>query len=79
MTFCSDKECEEIGDVVIDFTRQYAAYAQEEKKWKRYSTYLKKYHRRRRISQTHKVAIMADISLEQATEKHARSKVCYEC
>lgn len=32
MTFCSDKECEEIGDVVIDFTRQYAAYAQEEKK-----------------------------------------------
>lgn len=36
MTFCSDNECEEIGDVVIDFTRQYAAsahaYAQEEKK-----------------------------------------------
>lgn len=36
MTSCSDKECEEIGDVVIDFARQYAAsayaYAQEEKK-----------------------------------------------
>lgn len=25
------------------------------------------------------VAIMADISLEQAPEKHAVSKVCYEC
>jgi len=36
MTSCSDKECEEIGDVVIDFARQYAAaayaYALEEKK-----------------------------------------------
>ncbi|EAM2865518.1 hypothetical protein AHS81_17410 [Salmonella enterica] len=36
MTSCSDKECEEIGDVIIDFARQYAAsahaYAQEEKK-----------------------------------------------
>lgn len=36
MTSCSDKECEEIGDVVIDFVRQYAAaahtYALEEKK-----------------------------------------------
>lgn len=27
MTSCSDKECEEIGDVVIDFARQYAAAA----------------------------------------------------
>ncbi|EHK4824117.1 hypothetical protein I4Y03_004751, partial [Salmonella enterica subsp. enterica serovar Abony] len=36
MTSCSDKEYEEIGDVIIDFARQYAAsahaYAQEEKK-----------------------------------------------
>ncbi|ECC1693750.1 hypothetical protein DPB93_16180 [Salmonella enterica subsp. salamae] len=36
MTSCSDKECEEIGDVIIDFARQYAAsahaYTQEEKK-----------------------------------------------
>lgn len=36
MTSCSDKECEEIGDVIIDFARQYAtsthAYAQEKKK-----------------------------------------------
>lgn len=36
MTSCSDKECEEIGDVVIGFARQYAAaahtYALEEKK-----------------------------------------------
>lgn len=36
MTSCSDKECEEIGDVVIDFARQYAAaehaYVLEEKK-----------------------------------------------
>ncbi|EAB6966752.1 hypothetical protein GR39_000642 [Salmonella enterica subsp. enterica] len=36
MTSCSDRECEEIGDVIIDFARQYAAsahaYAQEEKK-----------------------------------------------
>lgn len=23
MTSCSDKECEEIGDVIIDFARQY--------------------------------------------------------
>lgn len=36
MTSCSDKECEEIGDVVIDFARQYAvaahAYALENQK-----------------------------------------------
>ncbi|EMJ4788524.1 hypothetical protein R8O69_003339 [Klebsiella oxytoca] len=36
MTACSDKEYEEIGDMVIDFVRQYAAaahtYALEEKK-----------------------------------------------
>lgn len=36
MTSCSDKECEEVGDVVIDFARQYAvaahAYALEENK-----------------------------------------------
>lgn len=29
MTSCSDKECEEIGDVVIDFARQYAAAAHD--------------------------------------------------
>ncbi|EAU6190980.1 hypothetical protein CEK77_21810 [Salmonella enterica] len=27
MTSCSDKECEEIGDMIIDFARQYAASA----------------------------------------------------
>ncbi|HAT1683131.1 TPA: hypothetical protein I8Y21_003853 [Klebsiella oxytoca] len=36
MTSCSDKECEEIGDVIIDFARQYAVaaytYAQEKRK-----------------------------------------------
>ena len=36
MVSCSDKECEETGDVVIDFARQYAAaayaYALEENK-----------------------------------------------